>query len=98
MVSPSDIAIATSRTLSLAVKCRSMCGVCGMTSSVLPELPEVLAGVHHRGRLWNDTDRAIGFEDGQLDLLTDSTPCSRIAAGWSSVGCCGSDGPCGGEG
>jgi len=33
MVSPSDIPIATSRTLSLAVKCRSMCGVCGMTSS-----------------------------------------------------------------
>src|SRR5690348_12556811 len=71
-VSPSDIPITTSRTLSLAVKCRSRCGVCGMTSSVLPELPEMLSGAHHRGRLRNDndTDRAIGFEYGQPDLLS----------------------------
>jgi len=36
-VSPSDIPITTSRTLSPAVKCRSMCGVCGMT--VPPRCP-----------------------------------------------------------
>src|ERR1700733_10317964 len=33
-VSPSDIPITTSRTTSPAVKCRSMCGVCGIVTQV----------------------------------------------------------------
>src|ERR1700685_3730973 len=33
-VSPSDIPITTSRTTSPAVKCRSMCGVCGIVFQV----------------------------------------------------------------
>jgi len=34
-VNPSDIPMTMSRTVSDAVKCRSMCGVCGMLFSVL---------------------------------------------------------------
>src|SRR5690348_11959315 len=57
-VSPSDIPITTSRTLSLAVKCRSMCGVCGMKSSCFLNC-----------RMCLRVCATGGFEDGQLDLV-----------------------------